>query len=492
MIIPSGALIVLAGPSGSGKSTWASEQFRHDQVVSSDHLRELVGLGERDQRAGTDAFTVLELVVARRTKRGLTTVIDSLGLDAKQRVKWIAAARKHHRPAIAIAFDTPPKDCRARNKARANPVPSKVVTAQLDRWPEVRDALPSEFDEVHAPGDVRLVPPDLHAHLALATIQKEHPVPLRFGLTLSSFSWPGDTTQIAPTLAAIGRDAESAGFSSLWVMDHMMQIPQVGREWDPMLESTSALGFLAAATERIRLGTLVTGITYRNVAHVGKIAATLDVLSGGRAMCGLGAAWFEREHRAYGWDFPELDERYGLLEDALELLPLLWGPGSPSYSGRQIQVDEAICYPRPIQDPIPILVGGSGERRTLRLVARHAQACNLFGEPDVVAHKIGVLHDHCAAEGRDPSDISITQLSSVLCASDVDGLAATLDGLSNDQQPPEMAAERLTAGTVDDHVGRFRALADAGVDEVIVSLADIGQPGALERFAPVIAAFAAE
>ena len=164
-------------------------------------------------------------------------------------------------------------------------------------------------------------------------------------------------------------------------MDHFLQIPQIGREWEDMLESYTTLGYLAGVTGRVTLGTLVTGITYRNLAHLAKIVATLDVLSGGRAVCGLGAAWFEREHRLYGWDFPPRRERYALLEDALELLPLMWGPGAPRFEGRTVTVDEAICYPRPLQERIPILVGGSGERRTLRLVARHADACNLFGDP---------------------------------------------------------------------------------------------------------------
>lgn len=489
MIIPSGALVVLAGPSGAGKSMWASESFRADQVVSSDALRAVVGLGERDQRAGGDAFDVLDLIVQRRMKRGLTTIVDTLGLDAKQRARWTAAARQHGRPAIAVAFDTGPAECRKRNKARPNPVPSKVVSGQLDQWPGVRAHLTDEFDRVEAPRPVRIVPPTLAANHHLIRSQKETAMPLRFGLSISSFTWPGENGDIGPRLASIARDAEEAGFTSLWVMDHIMQIPQVGREWEPMLESTTTLGFLAAATERIRLGTLVTGITYRNVAHVGKIAATLDVLSGGRAMCGLGAAWFDREHTAYGWAMPPLAERYELLEDALELFPLLWGPGAPAFDGRRVRVPEAICYPRPIQERIPILVGGSGEQRTLRLVARHADACNLFGEPGVVRHKVEVLHAHCAAEGRDPGDISVTQLSSVMCASDETSLAEALAAASNDQLPPEIVAERWTAGTPDDHIGRFRALAESGVDEVIVSLADIGDPSAVERFVPVIAAF---
>ena len=194
-------------------------------------------------------------------------------------------------------------------------------------------------------------------------------------------------------------------------MDHVLQIPQVGREWEDMLESHTTLGYLAGVTERIRLGTLVTGITYRNIAHLAKIVATLDVLSGGRAMCGIGAAWFEREHRLYGWEFPPLRERFDRLEDALELLPLMWGPGAPRFEGRTTTVEEATCYPRPLQERVPILVGGSGERRTLRLVARHADACNLFGDPDTVRRKVAVLHEHCAAEGRDPAVVEVTHFA---------------------------------------------------------------------------------
>jgi F420-dependent oxidoreductase-like protein len=490
MIIPSSALVVLTGPSGSGKSTWAAEHFPTEQIVSSDALRALVGTGERDVRAGTDAFAVLDLVVERRMKRGLTTVVDSLALDPKQRSTWITAARKHERPVHVVAFDTSADECRARNKAREHPVPSKALTGQLAKWPDARAALDDEFDGVHAPGMPRLVPPTLHAHQSRAARQEEHPMKLRFGLTISSFTWPGDASEIPTTLGRIARDAEEAGFSSIWVMDHMLQIPQVGRQWEPMLESTSTLGFLAAATERARLGTLVTGISYRNVAHVGKIAATLDVLSEGRAMCGLGAAWYDREHTAYGWEMPPLAERYELLEDALELFPLLWGPGSPPYRGRRIEVAEAICYPRPIQEQIPILVGGSGEQRTLDLVARHADACNLFGEPDVVREKIDVLHRHCGKHDRDPSDITITQLSSILCGRDIDDVDRRLSSRAGDHATPEQVAEQLTAGTVDDHIGRFRALGDAGVEEVIVSLADVGHSGTVESFAPVIAAFA--
>ena len=162
--------------------------------------------------------------------------------------------------------------------------------------------------------------------------------------------------------------------------------------------------------------------------------ATLDVLSGGRAVCGLGAAWFEEEHRAYGWPFPPVAERLDLVADALELLPLLWGPGAPAYRGRVLDVPEAACYPRPLQERVPIIVGGQGERRTLRLVAERADGCNLFGDPAKVRAKLAVLHAHCADVGRDPAEIEVTHLSTALAGADggrggdADGRAAPRPG----------------------------------------------------------------
>ena len=223
---------------------------------------------------------------------------------------------------------------------------------------------------------------------------------------------------------------------------------------------------------RIRLGTLVTGITYRNLAHLAKIVATLDVLSGGRALCGLGAAWFEREHRLYGWDFPPRAERFARLEDALELLPLMWGPGSPRFEGRTVSVSEATCYPRPLQERIPILVGGSGERRTLRLVARHADACNLFGDPadrapQARASCTSTAPPRAATPRRSRSPTSRRRASSA------------------DGEPREGRG----AATAEEHVGRYRELAEAGVQTAIVGLGDANGADSVARFADVIAAF---
>ncbi|HEX6254411.1 MAG TPA: TIGR03560 family F420-dependent LLM class oxidoreductase [Euzebyales bacterium] len=486
--LPSDALVVLVGPSGSGKSWWARRQFEPAQVVSSDRLRALVGEGAHDQRAGGDAFALLDDIVDRRLRRGLLTVVDSLALDDDRRHNYRQTAGRHGRPCYAIAFDADPATCRARNRDRERPVPAKVLAAQLRSWSRVRDLLGGEgFDRVASPSDVVVVPPALLAAPDEAG-RRHRDVGLRFGLHISTFQWPGRPEQTAERLASIARAAEDVGFAGLWVMDHMIQVPQVGREWEDILDSYSTLAYLAAVTRRVRLGTLVTAVTFRNVMHLAKIIATLDVLSGGRAVCGLGAAWFAREHEAYGWPLPPPVERFALLEDALQLLPLCWGPGAPVFDGGVLGRRETICYPRPIQERVPILVGGGGERRTLRLVARYADACNLMGEPGTVRHKVGVLHAHCRDVERDPGAVEITHLSPVLVGRDRGEVDALVDRLRG-RATRAATARRLTAGTVDDHVDRFRRLADAGVRTAMVSLADLEDAAAVERFAPVIAAF---
>jgi F420-dependent oxidoreductase-like protein len=478
---------VLIGASGSGKSTWAAANFRPSQVVASDDLRALVGEDRNDQRAGNDAFDVLDLVLSRRAARGLLTVVDTVGLDVSRRRQYAELAHRHGMACHAIVFDTPADVCRARNGARDRPVPAKVLSGQLKAAAQVWDGLAAEgFDGCHRPDAVQVVPAEWFDAPRYAARQKEEPMGLRFGLQLPSFTWPGGRAEMAGRLGEIAKTAEEAGFSSLWVMDHFLQIPQVGREWEDMLESYTTLGWLAARTGTVRLGTLVTGITYRNVGHLAKLVATLDVLSGGRAVCGVGAAWYEREHRAYGWEFPDRAGRFARLEDALQALPLLWGPGAPSFEGRTIDIREAICYPRPLQDHVPILVGGSGEQRTLRLVARYADGCNLMGGPDRVRHKLAVLARHCQDVDRPLSDIEVTHLSTAMVS---DGSA---ERLRMPSESPEAFAGRVKLATADDHIGRYRELAEAGVHTAIVSLGDIGEKGAVERFAPVIDAFASD
>ncbi len=488
--LPSPSVVVLVGPGASGKTTWAETHFPAQQIVSSDRLRALVGSGEDDITASTDAFELLDDVVRRRLARRLTTVIDTLGLDAGRRTGWLSLARQHGLPCVAVAFDTPAAECRARNRARDKRIPAEALTAQLRTWAATRDVLAGEgWDHVLAPRAVRVVPEAFVASADAEHRQVEAPAGLRFGLQVGSFTHPGGAASTRDWLREIATAAEAAGFDAIYVMDHFRQIPQVGRAWEDFLESWTTLSYLAACTERVRLGTLVTGVTYRNVAHLGKIAATLDVLSGGRAVCGLGLAWFEAEHKAYGWEFPPVRERYRLLEDALRLLPVLWGPGGKPFHGSVLSVPDTSCYPRPVQERLPILLGGGGERRTLRLAARYADAANVFGDAATVRHKTEVLRAHCAGVGRDPGEVEMTHLSTVLAGDDDRHVAELVDGHRPARQDPARYASAVNAGTVADHVGRFRQLAEAGAAEVIVRPVDLADGGSLERFARIISAF---
>jgi alkanesulfonate monooxygenase SsuD/methylene tetrahydromethanopterin reductase-like flavin-dependent oxidoreductase (luciferase family)/predicted kinase len=473
--LPDPCLVVLVGAAGAGKTTWATASFGAWRVVSSDALRGIVGLHEHDQRASKDAFDLLERIADARLRRGFATVLDTVGVDPKQRARWVDLARRRGVPVHAVVMAADERLVRTRNRGRDRPVPSSVVTSQLRAVTAAVAALPGEgFDGIHHVTDdetVDLVPARFVTAPASAAAQEEAPVPLSFALHLSRFAWPGGGPELAANLRRVATAAEEAGFDAISVMDHVVQIPVVGPEWEDIPESTTALAYLAGVTSRVRLGALVNGITYRQIAQLGKQVATLDVLSGGRAFCGLGVAWHQREHELYGWTFPPLAHRYELLEDALELLPVLWGPGSPRFEGRTVTVPEAVCYPRPIQERIPLVVGGSGERRTLRLVARHAHACNLFGDPDAIRHKVAVLHDHCRAEDRDPAEITVTQLA--------DAAVMTAGG---DRYSP-------TVGTVDEQIGRYRELAEAGVHQAFVALHEDGTAEQVERFAEVIAAF---
>ena len=488
--LPSPCAVVLVGPSASGKSTWAAGHFAADAIVSSDRLRALVGAGEHDLAASEDAFALLEQVVRQRLGRGLTTVVDTLGLDTARRRQWVTAASLAGIPCVAVTFDVSAQECRARNRQRASPVPAQVLAAQFRAWRQVRDLLPQEgFQSVIDAAPVRVVPADFASASESARRQHQEPVGLRFGLHLGAFNFAGGAPAARGALRQVAALAEAAGFDGIYVMDHFRQIPQVGRPWEDFLESYTTLAYLAACTERARLGTLVTGVTYRNVAHLGKIIATLDVLSGGRAVCGLGLAWHAEEHAAYGWEFPPTAERYALLEDALRLLPLMWGPGSPSYQGRRTNVAEAMCYPRPLQAHVPVIVGGGGERRTLRLAARYADAANVFGDLAAVVHKANVLRAHCEKEGRDPLAVELTHLSSVLVGADDAHVGELVQKLGARRGDGARRAAAFRAGTVTDHVGRFRELVDAGVREVMVRLPDPLDEPALEQMARVIAAF---
>ena len=233
---------------------------------------------------------------------------------------------------------------------------------------------------------------------------------MKLGIHFANFTLPGGPAALAPALAATARAAEDGGVSAFTLMDHWFQMEQLATAQDPMLEGYTALGFLAGQTERMTLGLLVTGVTYRHPGLLAKTVTTLDVLSGGRALLGIGAAWYEREHLGLGVPFPPVSERFERLEETLQICRQMWSANDGPFTGQHYQLAETICSPRPLQQPGPrILVGGSGERKTLRLVAQYADACNLFA-PDhaVVEHKLAVLRGHCEALGRDPATIENT------------------------------------------------------------------------------------
>jgi len=481
---PTPALVVLVGAAGSGKSTWAAANCRPGEVVSSDALREQVGESAEDQRASPDAFAVLDEIVQRRLARKLFTVIDATSLDAEGRAKFRAFAAAANVPCVAIAFPTDAATCRRRNKARSNPVPTAALTRQLADFEKAAQLLATEgFDAVFEnPGTLRRIAVETGDGTA-------PPAAMRFGLQLPRHGWPEGPEGTSTRLRDLAQAAEEAGFSSLWLMDHFIQIPQAGRVWDDLLEAYTTLGYLAGVTSKIRLGTLVTGVTYRNVALLAKMIATLDVVSGGRAIAGLGAAWYEHEHTAYGFPFATLSERYKLLEDALLLLPVMWGKGNPPFLGQILSVPDTTCYPRPIQERVPILVGGSGEKKTLRLVARHANACNLFGDASTVRHKVDVLRGHCEAEARSPDDIEVTNLTTALTAPSHDALDRACARLRPDGADVDRWLARVGAAVVEDQIARYALYAQAGVQTAIVNLPGAPDAEDVAAFGPLISAF---
>lgn len=234
---------------------------------------------------------------------------------------------------------------------------------------------------------------------------------MRVGLQIPSFTFPGGPEQIGPAFGRMARDADQAGLHSLWVMDHFFQIGVVGPAEEPMLEGYSALAYAAALTERITLGTMVTGVTYRHPGILVKTVTTLDVLSGGRAWLGVGAAWNEEESRGLGVRFPPTAERFERLEETLRIAHRMWRGDESAFEGAHYTLERPLNSPPALRRPHPpILVGGGGEKKTLRFVAKYADACNLF-DGDQLPHKLGVLREHCEREGRDYGEIEKTSLS---------------------------------------------------------------------------------
>ena len=282
---------------------------------------------------------------------------------------------------------------------------------------------------------------------------------MRIGLQVPSFSWPEGKPGIGPKLAEIGRTADEAGFASIWVMDHFFQIQGVGEVDEPMLEGYSALSYLAGVTERVRLGTLVTGVQYRYPGLLVKTATTLDVLSGGRAYLGIGAGWNERESLGLGVPFPSTRERFERLEETLQIAQQMWSGEVGSYEGEHYHLAETLNSPQALSEPHPpVMIGGMGEQKTLRLVAQYADACNLFvyGGADQVRHKLDVLRGHCEDVGRDYEEIERTGL-----------------GTAN------LATGAMTA---EDVIGLCREMNDAGIEHLIFNMPNVNEIEPLETF----------
>lgn len=249
---------------------------------------------------------------------------------------------------------------------------------------------------------------------------------MRFGFQFSVFDWPGGAAEIGARLGESARILDEAGAETLWLMDHFFQLEPFFPVDFPILEGYTSLGYLAAHSSRSRLGLLVTGVTYRHPGVLAKTVSTLDVLSGGRATLGIGAAWYEREHAGLGVPFPPVAERFERLEECIQICLQMWSGESKPYQGRHYHLAETLDRPGPL-GRIPILIGGGGEKKTLRLVARYADACNLFASnPEQVGQKLAVLRGHCESEGRDYDTIDKT-LFSMVGDSDADAFLADLE-----------------------------------------------------------------
>ena len=234
---------------------------------------------------------------------------------------------------------------------------------------------------------------------------------MELDLHVSRFDWAGGPTGIGPGVSDLARRAEAIGVRTLSFMDHYFQMDWMAPAEDPMLEGYTALGFVAGVTERLRLRLLVTGVTYRHPGLLAKTVTTLDVLSGGRAELGIGAAWYEREHRGLGVPFPPTAERFERLEEAIQICLQMWGPDDGPYQGSHYQLDATLCRPEPVSRPRPrILIGGSGERKTLRMVAQYADVCNIVCSEEELPRKLDVLRRHCDDLGRDPNEIEVTTM----------------------------------------------------------------------------------
>ncbi len=280
---------------------------------------------------------------------------------------------------------------------------------------------------------------------------------MRFGIHNPSWLYGPDPYQMFKELKRKAQWAEQHGYTWFSVMDHLIQIPGVGQPEEPFMEGWTVLAALAAVTEKIRLATLVTSVAYRNPALLAKMAAGVDIISGGRLTFGIGAGWYYQEYGQYGYEFPERPAvRIRQMEEALKLIKLMWTEPRATFYGKYFHVEDALLEPKPVQKPHPpILIGGSGEQLTLRVLARHGDACNLFGDPETVRHKLEVLRQHCEAEQRDYNSIERTNLTGLLLARTDAELQAKIDRLG---MPDPQRSTALTVAQAIDLVGRYQAV----------------------------------
>jgi F420-dependent oxidoreductase-like protein len=301
--------------------------------------------------------------------------------------------------------------------------------------------------------------------------------PITLDLHLPNFNYPDTTPEtLFERLVEIATTAEEAGFSSISVMDHLHQIPGIGPQTNWMFEGNTMLAGLAARTSNVTLGLLVGGVTYRNPALHAKITTTLDIISGGRAWHALGAAWFEDEHRAYGYEFPPLARRFEMLEDALQISRAMFTQERASFEGRHFRVEEALNNPKPLRGDIPIVVGGSGERKTLRLVAQYADGCNIFGDPARAKHLMEVLAGHCEDVGRDPAEITKTRLGQLAIAPTHEAAMAKVEALRRAGVPEERINMVVMAGDPDGVAEQAAAFVDAGIEGLTLTIQDVHDP----------------
>lgn len=292
----------------------------------------------------------------------------------------------------------------------------------------------------------------------------------RFGIQNPNFTFDGPAEETFAKVLDLATAADEAGFHSFWVMDHFFQLPPLGGPDQPMLEAYTLLGALAACTENIQLGTLVTGVTYRNPALLAKTVTTLDVISKGRAILGIGAAWYDVEHHALGVDYPRDGERLDRLEEAVQICRAMFRGDHASFSGDHYSIDDARNLPAPIQPGGPrIMIGGGGEKRTLKLVAQYADECNVTGSLETVRHKMDVLHRHCADVGRDPAEVAVTWMTPVILTTDDAHTAETRRMIEAGGGGDESAG--FTIGQMEQIPELIAPQVEAGVDEVIFSFA---------------------